>query len=82
MDAITRRTLLRQAALGSAAVAALGVGAGAAGAAEKSSSAAAGSGTSDGSAAQGSGKHVWEVKPDPIAASDISQTVDTEVLVI
>ncbi len=82
MDAITRRSLLRQAALGSAAVAALGVGAGAAGAAEKSSSAAAGSETSDGSAAQGSGKHVWEVKPDPIAASDISQTVDTEVLVI
>ena len=27
-------------------------------------------------------KHTWEVKPEPIAADQISQTVDTEVLVI
>lgn len=27
-------------------------------------------------------KHTWEVKPEPIAADQIAQTVDTEVLVI
>ena len=50
MDAISRRNLLKTAALGSAAVAALG-----------SATALA-----DEAAAPADGKHTWEVKPDPI----------------
>lgn len=73
MDAITRRTLLRDAALGSAAVAALGASAQASLASEAADS-------KDSSGA--TGQHTWDVKPDPIDEADISETVDTEVLII
>ena len=76
MDAISRRTLLRDAALGASAVAALGAS-GAMAAEKSSASSAADSATGDGAAA---GKHSWDVRPEPI--TDIAQTVDTEVLVI
>ena len=33
-------------------------------------------------AADQAAKHTWEVKPEPIAADQIAQTVDAEVLVI
>lgn len=69
MDSITRRSLLKNAALGSAAVAALGT-AGSALAADASAAKDVSS----------PGKHTWEVKPKPI--TDVAQTVDTEVLII
>ena len=71
MNDITRRSLLKNAALGSAAVAALGAGSVAL-ASEKDSAATDGS--------KPAGKHTWEVKPEPI--TDIKETVDTEVLII
>lgn len=70
MDAISRRTLLKDAALGAGVVAALGTSS----ALAKEKSAAADTGSSS--------AHTWEVKPDPIADADISRTEDTEVLVI
>jgi fumarate reductase flavoprotein subunit len=63
MSSISRRELLKSAAIGSTAVAALGV-AGVAGADE----------------AAETGKHSWEVKPDPI--TDVTETVDCDVLII
>ena len=72
MDAISRRTLLKDAALGAGVVAALGTGT--AGAKEQPSSDAADSGSSS--------AHIWDAKPDPIPQSDIARTEDTEVLVI
>ena len=73
---ISRRNLLKGAAFSAAGVAALGM----AGCAPQ----AEGSKGSDDLAetGEGAGKHTWEVKPEPIAADQISQTVDTEVLVI
>jgi hypothetical protein len=37
---------------------------------------------SDGQAGSSTGKWSWETKPDPIPASEIKKTVDTEVLVV
>lgn len=73
---ISRRNLLKGAAFSAAGVAALGM----AGCAPQ----AEGSKGSDDLAetGEGAGKHTWEVKPEPIAADQISQTVDTEVLII
>lgn len=70
MNDITRRTLLKSAALGSAAVAALGATAALADEAPAAEDDAL------------AGKHTWEVKPDPIPADQIVETIDTEVLVI
>ena len=70
MNDITRRNLLKSAALGSAAVAALGATAALADEAPAEEDDAL------------AGKHTWEVKPDPIPADQIVETVDTEVLVI
>lgn len=70
MNDITRRSLLKNAALGSAAVAALGAG----------SAALASEGDSAQADAAATGKHTWEVKPEPI--TDIKETIDTEILII
>ena len=69
---ISRRSLLKGATLGAAGVAAMGMF----GCSPASSSAEGGSDAKGGE----SGKHTWEVKPEPI--TDIAETVDTEVLVI
>lgn len=73
---ISRRSLLKGAALSAAGVAALGV----------MGCSPQASGASDDAAASGAAtegaKHTWEVKPDPIAADKIKETVDTDVLVI
>ena len=74
MTAISRRNLLKGAAFSAAGVAALGM----AGCAPQESGAADAALSETGEAA----KHTWEVKPDPIAADQITETVDTEVLVI
>lgn len=71
---ISRRNLLKGAALSAAGVATLGV----VGCAPKQ-----GDGQPDGPAAGVSdGNHTWEVKPDPIPEDQITETVDTEVLVV
>ncbi|CAK7046466.1 MAG: Fumarate reductase flavoprotein subunit [Paraeggerthella hongkongensis] len=72
---ISRRNLLKGAALSAAGVAALGVmgcSPQAAGSAEGGSVSETGEG----------GKHTWEIKPEPISADKIKETVDTEVLII
>ena len=75
MTGISRRNLLKGAAFSAAGVAALGL----AGCAPQTEATKAEAGLAEtGEAA----KHTWEVKPEPIAADQISQTVDTEVLVI
>lgn len=72
---ISRRSLLKGAALGAAGVAAMGfAGCGPSEAGGSSSSA----GSSNGS--EGSGQHTWEIKPEPITG--VSETIDTEVLII
>ena len=68
---ISRRSLLKGAALSAAGVAALGV-VGCSPAASSSESGSAGP--------PAAGARTWEVKPEPI--TDIAETVDTEVLVI
>jgi succinate dehydrogenase/fumarate reductase flavoprotein subunit len=73
---ISRRDLLKGAALGAASVAAFSV-AGCSPAAPASNGAGSGgSATDDVTQA----KHTWEIKPEPI--TDIAETVDTEVLII
>lgn len=75
MTGISRRNLLKGAAFSAAGVAALGL----TGCAPQTEATKAEAGLAEtGEAA----KHTWEVKPEPIAADQISQTVDTEVLVI
>lgn len=75
MTGISRRNLLKGAAFSAAGVAALGL----AGCAPQTEATKAEAGLAEtGEAA----KHTWEVKPEPIAADQIAQTVDTEVLVI
>ncbi len=76
MTGISRRNLLKGAAFSAAGVAALGL----AGCAPQ---------TEATKGRRGAGRNwrdrqanTWEVKPEPIAADQISQTVDTEVLVI
>ena len=75
MTGISRRNLLKGAAFSAAGVAALGL-AGCAPQTEATKADAALAETGE------AAKHTWEVKPEPIAADQISQTVDTEVLVI
>lgn len=75
MTGISRRNLLKGAAFSAAGVAALGL-AGCAPQTEATKADAALAETGE------TAKHTWEVKPEPIAADQISQTVDTEVLVI
>ena len=70
---ISRRNLLKGATLGAAGVAAMGLFG-----CSPSSSGSSSEGSATGEAA--SGKHTWEVKPEPI--TDIASTVDTEVLII
>ena len=65
---ISRRSLLKGAALSAAGVAALGF------------AGCAPSGSSEDGAAAEPAKHTWEVKPEPI--TDIAETIDTEVLII
>ena len=72
---ISRRNLLKGAVLSAAGVAALGV----VGCSPQSPDA---SGDAGAGATDGQGAHTWEVKPEPIAADKIKETVDTEVLVI
>ena len=67
MNDLTRRDLLKSAALGSAAVAALGAGVAIADEAPAAEDDAL------------AGKHTWEVKPDPIPADQITETIDTEI---
>ena len=74
MTGISRRNLLKGAAFSAAGVAALGL-AGCAPQTEATKADAALAETGE------TAKHTWEVKPEPIAADQISQTVDTEVLV-
>ena len=74
---ISRRDLLKGAALSAAGVAALGV-VGCSPAASGEGNASSSGGDASGDAA--SAKHTWEIKPEPI--TDIAETVDTEVLVI
>ncbi len=71
---ISRRNLLKGAALSAAGVAALGA---VAGCAPQSSST---SGSTTTTSNTGSAAHTWEVAPEPI--TDIASTVDTEVLII
>lgn len=71
---ISRRSLLKTAALSAAGIAALG----SFGCAPKSASEAA----SGGAAAGAGGKHTWEVAPKPISEQDIARTVKTEILII
>ena len=68
---LSRRDLLKGAAVGAAGAAALSM----MGCSPKSTEEAASEG-----AAQGGAKHTWEVVPEPI--TDIASTVDTEVLII
>ena len=75
MTGISRRNLLKGAAFSAAGVAALGL-AGCAPQTEATKADAALAETGE------TAKHTWEVKPEPIAADQISQTVDTEVLII
>lgn len=70
---ISRRSLLKGAALSAAGVAALGV-------VGCSPAATSSEGTSSASGDAASTQHTWEVKPEPI--TDIAETVETEVLVI
>ena len=72
---ISRRNLLKGAVLSAAGVAALGVMGCSPQAPDASGDAGAG-------ATDGQGAHTWEIKPEPIAADQIKETVDTEVLVI
>ena len=73
---ISRRSLLKGAALSAASVAALGM----IGCAPKEAGSA--DDAKAGAAGGADGKHTWEVKPEPIPADKIKETVDTEVLVI
>ena len=75
MTGISRRNLLKGAAFSAAGVAALGL----AGCAPQTEATKAEAGLAE---TGETAKHTWEVKPEPIAADQISQTVDTEVLVI
>ena len=68
---LSRRDLLKGAAVGAAGAAALSM----MGCSPKSTEEAASEG-----AAQGGAKHTWEIAPEPI--TDIASTVDTEVLII
>lgn len=71
---ISRRSLLKGAAVGAAGVAALGLtGCGPSGGNDEGNAAS----TSDSNT---NSQHTWEIKPEPI--TDISETVDTEVLII
>uniref|UniRef100_A0A7C9N9S0 FAD-dependent oxidoreductase n=1 Tax=Muribaculaceae bacterium Z82 TaxID=2304548 RepID=A0A7C9N9S0_9BACT len=72
---ISRRNLLKGAAISAAGVAALGMAACSPASQGPSTTAQAEGGSTE-------GKHTWEVKPEPIAADAIKETVDTEVLVI
>lgn len=71
---ISRRSLLKTAALSAASVAALSSFGCAPKRAEEAQS-------KTGQESR-TGKHTWEVKPEPIPEKDISQTIDTEVLII
>lgn len=73
---ISRRSLLKGAALSAASVAALGM----IGCAPKEAGSA--DDAKAGAAGGADGKHTWEVKPEPIPADKVKETVDTEVLVI
>lgn len=69
---ISRRNLLKGAALSAAGMAALSV--------VGCAPAATGADASGAAGAEGASKHTWEVKPEAI--TDIAETVETEVLVI
>ena len=69
---LSRRSLLKGAAAGAVSVSALGM--------LGLSTQAIGSAV--GNSPVYSTKHTWEVKPDPIPASEIARTVETEVLII
>jgi succinate dehydrogenase/fumarate reductase flavoprotein subunit len=70
---ISRRTFIQGTAIGAVGLASAGL---LAGCSPKEG------GPSDGQAETPKGQWSWETKPDPIPASEIKQTVDTEVLVI
>ncbi len=83
---ISRRSLLKGAAIGAAGVAAMGA-LGACSSEESSSSSdetASTEGTNveepETSETNAEGKHSWEVRPDPI--TDIADTIDTEVVIV
>lgn len=74
VGSISRRSLIKGAALSAAGMAALGM----VGCGPKE----AGSADTKADASDGAAKHTWEMKPESIAADKIKETVDTEVLII